>query len=348
MPNEARVREILEDVLSVKFSATASDAIGHLNVFGSVDGIDTAARAIAALPVQSGMTEEECAIVDGCRETILRGENLPWRRQKELVVIIDRLSTPQRGTGDTERLRCAEELLSRIEAVVPNWRAYRDLADAVEVNLHHARMGILPAPQQRTVTVLPAKVRPPIEIEYDAPPSSPDRERALEPAFGSDDRIALLIAMMDKCEGGRIDASGEPDSLLEYFCDDGPDRHATDTFNQAIDRGLIRCWHSEYDTSTAQITDAGREFLAAIRVMKVRDGRQPIETAPKTTDWRRPIRLRLWDGERERHGYWDIDYHAKKPRPFWTYESSHGKIFDREHQPTHWQPTASPPTGGAE
>lgn len=74
------------------------------------------------------------------------------------------------------------------------------------------------------------------------------------------DKVMLLLKMIDAASG-EIDATDDSESLLNYFCDDrGND---TDTFNLAIEQGLIRTSHNDiFETSRAFLTDAGR---AAIR-----------------------------------------------------------------------------------
>ena len=42
-----------------------------------------------------------------------------------------------------EERRHAETLLAQIEKVTPNWRAYRSLAEAVEVAIHHGSQSAL-------------------------------------------------------------------------------------------------------------------------------------------------------------------------------------------------------------
>ena len=70
---------------------------------------------------------------------------------------------------------------------------------------------------------------------------------------------------------------------------------------------------------------------------------QDIETADKPDQkWGQPI-IRLWDGERERHGYWDTNAFAKKPRPYWHYVDSIAVSDDRAKQPTHWAPLLPAP-----
>jgi hypothetical protein len=64
---------------------------------------------------------------------------------------------------------------------------------------------------------------------------------------------------------------------------------------------------------------------------------QPIETAPKD----RRIRMFV-DGE-EKHGRWDDDKYAKKPRPHWRWEGGYSITNVRTNQPTHWMPLPAPP-----
>lgn len=76
---------------------------------------------------------------------------------------------------------------------------------------------------------------------------------------GVTDKITLLLSMM-QAAGGEIDASENPHSLLNYFCDDCGS--GSDTFNQAIERGLIKSsFDSMFETSKAWLTDAGRSAL---------------------------------------------------------------------------------------
>jgi hypothetical protein len=73
---------------------------------------------------------------------------------------------------------------------------------------------------------------------------------------------------------------------------------------------------------------------------------QDIETADKPDQkWGQPI-IRLWDGKRERHGYWDTNAFAKKPRPYWHYVDSIAVSDDRAKQPTHWAPLLPAPPRG--
>ena len=79
------------------------------------------------------------------------------------------------------------------------------------------------------------------------------------------EKVTLLLRMIDAA-GGEIDATENVHSLLNYFCDDRGS--ATDTYNLAIDQGLIgSSFDSMFETSRAWLTDAGR---AAIR--SARDG----------------------------------------------------------------------------
>lgn len=70
-------------------------------------------------------------------------------------------------------------------------------------------------------------------------------------------KVRLLLQMVQSANG-QIDASDHQNSLLNYFCDDNG--RETDTFNIAIKSGFIRVTHdSHFDTSTAYLTDVGRE-----------------------------------------------------------------------------------------
>ena len=73
---------------------------------------------------------------------------------------------------------------------------------------------------------------------------------------------------------------------------------------------------------------------------------QPIETAPR--DER--ARIELWIPEPTgpgypTHGHWNSDHRARRPRPFWYYESTPSARDMRDWQPTHWRPEADPPHG---
>lgn len=71
------------------------------------------------------------------------------------------------------------------------------------------------------------------------------------------DKVLLLLRMM-RAAGGEIDATDDNHSLLNYFCDDD-EFGETDTFNKAIELGLIRTTHHDiFETSRAYLTDTGR------------------------------------------------------------------------------------------
>lgn len=74
------------------------------------------------------------------------------------------------------------------------------------------------------------------------------------------DKVMLLLRMM-RAAKGEIDATDDPHSLLNYFCDDG-EFGDTDTFNKAIELGLIRTTHHDiFETSAAFLTPAGEAAL---------------------------------------------------------------------------------------
>lgn len=68
----------------------------------------------------------------------------------------------------------------------------------------------------------------------------------------------------------------------------------------------------------------------------------PIDTAPKSEDWTKPHKIRLWMGGLEVLGKWDDDAFANRPRPFWRADA-HDVTWNRNNQPTHWQPLSPPP-----
>lgn len=74
-----------------------------------------------------------------------------------------------------------------------------------------------------------------------------------------DRKVLLLLKMMQSAKG-HIDASDNAHSLLNYFCDDRGRK--TDTFNLAINAGLIRTtFHDLSESSEAFLTDAGKSAL---------------------------------------------------------------------------------------
>ena len=77
---------------------------------------------------------------------------------------------------------------------------------------------------------------------------------------------------------------------------------------------------------------------------------RPIESAPKDgpDKWSAPRILLLVPcvpKSRVVIGRWDADTYSKKPKPFWATDGVTGKTWDREHQPTRWQPLPAPPAG---
>lgn len=70
------------------------------------------------------------------------------------------------------------------------------------------------------------------------------------------DKVLLLLRMM-RAAGGEIDATDDNHSLLNYFCDDG-EFGETDTFNKAIELGLIRTTFDDIcESSRAYLTQDG-------------------------------------------------------------------------------------------
>lgn len=102
------------------------------------------------------------------------------------------------------------------------------------------------------------------------------------------------------------------------------------------------CGGNQYNIRPGEEDRAMRAALEAAIAASWR----PIETAPKGAEgdiWSRPV-IRLWDGRRERHGYWDDDRFAKKPKPYWHYSDSI-RAMDSRRAPTHWMPLFLPPAG---
>lgn len=55
----------------------------------------------------------------------------------------------------------------------------------------------------------------------------------------------------------------QEDDRLSSFCDDGPTRNDTDTFNRMCDEGYLRTTHdNRTDCGTVYITDKGRAALS--------------------------------------------------------------------------------------
>lgn len=109
-----------------------------------------------------------------------------------------------------------------------------------------------------------------------------------------------------------------------------------------LGRNLPRYWQAMLSASPAP-------------PVELREGWRDISSAPKidgAPSYDQP-RIRLWDGECERHGRWCADEYSKKPRPYWSYDGQ-STTDSRGNQPTHWMPLPSPPvaqskpTGGAD
>jgi hypothetical protein len=110
------------------------------------------------------------------------------------------------------------------------------------------------------------------------------------------------------------------------------------TFAAEIERLRADNWRlQERNRRAMTIADTRAiENVALNDAMKWR----PIDTAPK--DHR--IRL-LLPSNKEVHGQWSDDRHAKKPRPFWKYEGGGCPRTSnmRTSQPTHWMPIPEAP-----
>lgn len=132
-----------------------------------------------------------------------------------------------------------------------------------------------------------------------------------------------------------------------------PDTQVTQSVDvREVLRRVVEWWEDyegpmenhRYAAMAAIYTDARASLSSASDPRE--DGWQPIATAPKDG-----TRVLLWVTGPYRpgaiRGYWDPDRYAQKPRPFWTTddERTTGKTARRMHQPTHWQPLPTPPSG---
>lgn len=71
---------------------------------------------------------------------------------------------------------------------------------------------------------------------------------------------------------------------------------------------------------------------------------QPISTAPKdgSTVMVYPA---TWNGQTASMARWEMDEHAKNPRPYWRRGDDMGRVsYSRGTSPTHWMPLPAPPT----
>ena len=102
--------------------------------------------------------------------------------------------------------------------------------------------------------------------------------------------------------------------------------------------------HDHPSGADAYISDASvaelRVAVATILSLRLKlEGKwQDISTAPKDANY-----IRLWAAGRERHGSWNNDQYATKPRPYWSFETPMGTNYVRANQPTHWMEPAPPP-----
>jgi hypothetical protein len=73
----------------------------------------------------------------------------------------------------------------------------------------------------------------------------------------------------------------------------------------------------------------------------VREGWQPIETAPKS----HRMSVLLLRNDCVTVGWWDGQLTHRRPKPYWHTERGYlfGVEHDRLHQPTHWMPLPSEP-----
>jgi len=74
------------------------------------------------------------------------------------------------------------------------------------------------------------------------------------------EKMSQLLALLASFPGGKTCYEDYPDSVLAPYWDDNPG--GDDTFNQAIDAGLIEATvDSDTDTGFAALTDAGRAAI---------------------------------------------------------------------------------------
>lgn len=78
------------------------------------------------------------------------------------------------------------------------------------------------------------------------------------------DKMRRLLALLETFPDGKTSYEDYPDSVLAPFWDDNGT--APDTFNEAIDLGLVLATvDSDTDSGFAAITDAGRAALEGER-----------------------------------------------------------------------------------
>lgn len=103
--------------------------------------------------------------------------------------------------------------------------------------------------------------------------------------------------------------------------------------------------HPDSEPSLTELAKLRRSIIAYESAKSEEaEGWRDIASAPKERIGLELQTVQLWDGKRVRQGHWDDDRYANKPRPFWAYEGSFGRLSDRQSQPTHWRPLPEPPS----
>lgn len=83
--------------------------------------------------------------LDEMKELVIAGDagritmRIPCELDHDGDVVMGEAARRLRAIPDNTDLVMAEELISRIEALFPNWKSYRDLPEAIEMTLHHLR-----------------------------------------------------------------------------------------------------------------------------------------------------------------------------------------------------------------
>jgi hypothetical protein len=109
---------------------------------------------------------------------------------------------------------------------------------------------------------------------------------------------------------------------------------------------LARKVHDESHTLTSPafyeaVMALQSAVLALPEPAPVREGWQPIETAPKS----HRMSVLLLRNDCVTVGWWDGQLTHRRPKPYWHTERGYlfGVEHDRLHQPTHWMPLPSEP-----